>query len=124
MAEDEKQLSVVREMTPLLGSILMPAVVCAVQMELNYALVRHACSANRTLVLNLVTIVALALTTLAAVIAFVSWRRTGIEWPSEAADFATRVRFLSALGILSSATFFLVILAQGIATVVFHPCQS
>jgi hypothetical protein len=111
-------------MTPVVGSILLPAIVCAVQMELNFALVRHACSANRTLGLQLVTIVALALTTIAAVIAFMSWRRTGVEWPSEAADFATRVRFLSALGILSSATFFLVILAQGIATVVFHPCQS
>jgi hypothetical protein len=120
----EKHVSVVREMTPVVGSILLPAMVCAVQMELNYALVRHACSANRTLSLQLVTIVALALTMIAAVIAFVSWRRTGVEWPSEAADFATRVRFLSALGILSSATFFLVILAQGIATVVFHPCQS
>jgi hypothetical protein len=119
----EKHVSVVREMTPVVGSILLPAMVCAVQMELNYALVRHACSANRTLSLQLVTIVALALTMIAAVIAFVSWRRTGVEWPSEAADFATRVRFLAALGILSSATFFLVILAQGIATVVFQPCQ-
>jgi hypothetical protein len=45
------------------------------------------------------------------------------RWPTEASDLANRIRFISVLGVLSSAMSFLVILAQGIATVNFDPCQ-
>jgi uncharacterized membrane protein len=123
MEGEGKQNSALREMTPLLGGILMPAMVWGLQMQINYLLVRQACSAQRSLALYLVTIVALAITLVSAGIAWRSWRRSGAEWPSEMADAPTRTRFLAVLGILSSFTFFLVVLAQGIATVFFHPCQ-
>jgi hypothetical protein len=124
MAEDQGQASALREMIPLVGSILLPALIWGAQMEANYALVRRACSAQRSLSLHLVTVAALLLTAVSMGIAWNSWRRSGKRWPNELADSATRIRFLAVLGLLTSSTFFLVILAQGIATVFFYPCQS
>jgi hypothetical protein len=63
------------------------------------------------------------LTIATAMIAVSIWRRTGAVWPTEESDLANRIRFISVLGILSSGMSFLVILAQGIATVNFDPCQ-
>jgi hypothetical protein len=124
MTEDQSQTSVFREMIPLVGSILLPALVWALEMEVNYALVRRACSAQRSLTLHLVTVAALLLTAVSIGIAWKSWRRAGKRWPNELADMPTRIGFLSILGLLVSSIFFLVILAQGIATVFFYPCQS
>lgn len=102
--------------------IVGPAIVAAEQ-QINFILVRQACSAQRNLALYVVTIVAMVLTIAAAMVAGSLWRRAGAAWPTEESDLANRIRFISMLGILSSAMSFLVILAQGIATVVFNPCQ-
>lgn len=103
--------------------IVLAPVIVAIQHETNYVLVRQVCSAQRTVALYLVTLVALVLTALTALVAFRIWRRAGVVWPSEAVDLATRIRFVAVLGILSSAMSLLVISAQGIATVLFDPCQ-
>jgi hypothetical protein len=58
-----------------------------------------------------------------AFIAFTIWRVEGSRWPTEEADLSTRIRFIAMLGILSSAMSFLLLLAQGIATMLFDPCQ-
>jgi hypothetical protein len=103
--------------------IVAPAFVCAAAMQINYVLVRQACSAQRNLMLYVVTIVALALTLGVALLAFATWRRAGAEWPGEGADIATSNRFIAVLGMLGSVIFFLVTFAQGIATVYYDPCQ-
>jgi hypothetical protein len=99
-----------------------PAIVAAEQ-QANFVLVRQACSMQRNVALYVVTIVAMLLTIATAMIAVSIWRRTGAVWPTEESDLANRIRFISVLGILSSGMSFLVILAQGIATVNFDPCQ-
>lgn len=124
MAEDQGQASTLKEMIPLVGSILLPALIWAIQMEVNYTLVRRACSAQRSLTLQLITVAALLLTAVSLGIAWNSWRRSGKGWPNEFADTGTRIRFLAVVGLLTSSTFFVVILAQGVATVFFYPCQS
>ena len=98
-------------------------VIVAAEQQANFVLVRQACSMQRNVTLYLVTIVALLLTIGTAIIGVSIWRRTGAAWPTEASDLANRIRFISVVGILSSAMSFLVILAQGIATVTFNPCQ-
>lgn len=103
--------------------IVLPAFFCAAAMEVNYTLVRQACSAQRNTMLYVVTIVALALTFAVGLIAYLNWRSAGAEWPGETADITTRTRFLSIVSALSSGIFFLVTFAQGIATVFFDPCQ-
>ena len=99
-----------------------PAIVAAEQ-QINFVLVRQACSAQRNVVLYVVVLVAILFTIATAMIGVSIWRRTGDEWPTEASDLANRIRFISVLGILSAAMSFLVIVAQGIATVQFDPCQ-
>jgi NhaP-type Na+/H+ or K+/H+ antiporter len=123
MVQDEKHFDSMTEILVLWAGVLLPPIVWAIQMEINYALVRRACSTERNLALYAVTIMALALTLVSTLISWSTWRKSGMGWPSEAADARTRKSFLSVLGLLSSAMFFLVILAQGIATVFFHPCQ-
>ena len=102
--------------------VAAPAIVAA-EMQANFVLVRQACSMQRNVALYAVIVVAMVLTIAAAMIAVSIWRRAGGEWPTEASDVATRIRFISVLGILSSAMSFVVIFAQGIATVHFDPCQ-
>ena len=102
--------------------IVGPALVAAEQ-QANFVLVRQACSMQRNVALYAVVIVAMLLTIVTAMIGVSIWRRTGTDWPTEAGDLANRIRFISVLGVLSSAMSFLVIVAQGIATVHFDPCQ-
>jgi hypothetical protein len=103
--------------------VVLPASITAGAMQINYVLVRQACSAQRNVALYVVSIVALALLAAVALVAFLNWRSAGAEWPGETADVATRTRFISMLGALESVIFFLVTLAQGLATIFFNPCQ-
>ena len=102
--------------------IAAPAIV-AIEMQTNFVLARHACSAQRNVSLYVVVAVALVLTIATTLIGVSYWKRAGAVWPSEETDLPNRIRFIAVLGILSSAMSFLVILAQGIATVHFDPCQ-
>jgi vacuolar-type H+-ATPase subunit I/STV1 len=103
--------------------IVVAPVIVAAEMQTNFVLVRQACSVQRNIALYVVIVVSLVLTALTAFVAFTVWRRAGALWPTEAADLATRIRFVAVLGILSSVISFLVIVAQGIATIHFDPCQ-
>jgi ribose/xylose/arabinose/galactoside ABC-type transport system permease subunit len=103
--------------------IVAAPVIVAIQMQINFVLVSLACTAHRRVALYVVTAVALLLTIATGWIAVSVWRRVGTEWPAERDDLADRVRFISVLGMLSSGMSFLVILAQGIATIQFDPCQ-
>lgn len=103
--------------------MVVAPIIVAMEQQTNYVLVRQACSVQRNVALYVVTLVSLALTALTAFVALRVWRRAGLTWPSEASDVATSVGFVSVLGILSSVISFLVIIAQGIATIHFDPCQ-
>jgi hypothetical protein len=103
--------------------VVAAPVIVAAEMQANFVLVRQACSMQRNVALYAVIVVAMVLTIATAMIAISIWKRAGAVWPTEASDVATRIRFIAMLGILSSAMSFLVILAQGIATVHFDPCQ-
>jgi vacuolar-type H+-ATPase subunit I/STV1 len=118
--DQEQQATTPRALWTLI--VAGPAIV-AIQMQANFILVRQACSAQRNVALYAVIILAMLLTIATVLVAISLWKRAGTVWPTEAIDLANRIRFITALGILSSAMSFLVILAQGIATVVFDPCQ-
>ena len=102
--------------------VAAPAIL-AIEMQTNYVLVRLACSAQRNIALYAVTIVAIVLTVATALIALAVWRVEGTSWPTEEPDLSSRIRFIAVLGMLSSGMSLLVIIAQGIATVLFNPCQ-
>ncbi|HYV12585.1 MAG TPA: hypothetical protein VE980_16920 [Pyrinomonadaceae bacterium] len=103
--------------------VVVGPLLVAVEQQANFVLVRQACSMQRNVALYAVVIAAIVLTIVTAMIGVSIWRRAGTDWPTEAGDLANRIRFISVLGILSSAMSFLVIVAQGIATINFDPCQ-
>lgn len=103
--------------------IILPPAIGAAAMQADFVLVRQACAAQRNVALYGVTIAGLALMIASAFIAFTIWRVEGSHWPTEKADRSTRIRFIAMLGMLSSAMSFLLLFAQGIATMLFDPCQ-
>ena len=103
--------------------VLLPPIICAIQMEANYVLVGQACAAQRNVALYIVTSVALVVTIFSGIVSAVTWKLFGTVWPTDAVDTPTRVRFISVMGLMSSAIALLLILAQAIATLSFDPCQ-
>lgn len=103
--------------------IVVGPIITAIQHELNYILVGHACSAQRNLALYGVTLLAMVLTIALIIVGYGIWKRTRATWPGEEEDLETRVTFIAILGMLSSATSLHIIIAQFIATIVFDPCQ-
>ena len=103
--------------------VLLPLIIGAIQMEANYVLVRQACAAQRNFALYIVCAVAMILTIFSGIFSGLTWKRFGSVWPTDAVDTPTRLRFISVLGLMSSAIAVLLILAQAIATFRFDPCQ-
>jgi hypothetical protein len=103
--------------------VVVPALICAAHQEANFVLVRQACWLQRNTILYVVALVSLGLIALMGLVSYLTWRSLGSQWPGESADIATRTRFIAMLGMLGSGLFFLVTLAQGIATVYLNPCQ-
>ncbi len=97
--------------------------ITAIEMQIDFVLVRQACSMQRNVALYVVIVAALVLTIATALISLALWRVEGTSWSTEAVDLSSRIRFIALLGLLSSTMSFLVIVAQGIATVHFDPCQ-
>lgn len=104
-------------------SILWPPVAWAIQMQLNYLLVRRACSVGSKFALYGVTILALATVVFAAALAFTDWKFLAARSEVQAPMVLMRSRFMAGLGLLIGAMFFVVIFAQGLASIIFHPCQ-
>lgn len=110
--------------TSLWPLVLVPPIAWAVQMETNYALVPFECYGGSRLPLYAVMAVAFALVFINAMVAAKFWSQLGKKWPDDGASPASRDRFLSVLGLLVSGMFTLVLIAQTIAIIVFHPCAS
>jgi hypothetical protein len=95
------------------------------QLQIGLILIPWVCAHDgKALSLHLVTAAALLLATVGGFISWRNWRRVGKEWPGDESSTTTRSRFMAIAGLLTSAMFFLVILIQGIASFILHPCQS
>ena len=93
-------------------------------LQLGYMLVDWACRENGVLVLDLITIGAIALALIGALVGWRIWVRLGREWPkgSRGGPIA-RSRFMSMSGVLLGLMFALVAMAQGYPALVLNPCQ-
>ena len=107
----------------LFTGVLISPVTWAIQMQLNYTLVRRGCIDSSSLALSLVSVVSLVITVIGAAISWHNLQQSKQELPTEAGGLRNRSQFMAILGLMMNGLFFLVILAQGIATRVFHPCQ-
>jgi hypothetical protein len=91
-------------------------------LNLNYSLVRLACAKGSLVSLHLVSALTLALAVSGGVVAWREWRRVGGGWPGEGGDPRARSRFMAVIGLMSSALFSVVILAQWVAQLILNPC--
>ena len=123
MSDEEQKRHHSAGLAALWIGVLLPLLVTAAEMEANFVLVRQACAAQRNLALYCVVIGAVVIVILSGLASALIWRHRGSTWPSESADLVTRARFISVLGMMSSGISFALIVAHGIATVRFDPCQ-
>ena len=93
------------------------------QQQLNYAVATWVCSFAGQLTLHLGSLAFLLLALGGGLISWRYWQQAGGQWPDEAGGVVSRHRFLSALGILMSSLFSLIVIAQWLPTLFYHPCQ-
>ncbi|HBB87649.1 MAG TPA: hypothetical protein DC047_08555 [Blastocatellia bacterium] len=102
---------------------LLPPIIWAAQMELNYWAVRGACVRGSNLRLFFVTLVAVLVIAFSGLCAWIGARRSGAGERVAWGALVSNSRFMLALGLMSGVIFFIAVLAQGIAAVILHPCQ-
>lgn len=119
----EKGFSKSGGLLSLWAGVLVGPVVWLLQFQANYTLVTVTCNHGGKWALHAVSVVALLLTAGAGALARSNWREAGESTENEAWGVLPRSRFMSVLGMLVSAMFFVVIFAQWIASWVFGPCQ-
>ena len=90
----------------------------------DYALVRIACTEGTMLPLHLVSVLTLALVVVGGGVGWREWQRLGRELPGEGGGVISRSRFMVVLGLLASAFFALVIVAQWISKLFLNPCMG
>ena len=119
----EKEFSRSGGLFALWAGVLVGPAVWLVQFQTNYTLVSLTCNHGGKWALHAVSVVALLLTAGAGFLAWDNWRDVGGGVKSKGRGVVPRSRFMSVLGLLVSGMFFLVILAQWVASWVFGPCQ-
>ncbi len=112
-----------RGVLALWTGILAGPIVTLLHQEVSFILVPFACAWGWQLVMHAVTLVALALIAGAGWLSWRKWKEAGPRWPGDGNDSVSRGRFMAAGGVLLSGLFFLLVLAQGIATVVLNACD-
>jgi hypothetical protein len=112
-----------RHIRHLWVGLLLAPIAFLINLEVAYALVPTACSSRNELPVHLTHVACLLLTLYGLLTAWRSWQLTGAIWPGEAGDPLARSRFMAGTGMLVSAMFLLVIMAQWIPTLVLDPCQ-
>lgn len=104
------------------GVLAAPLAWGAQQLAL-YTMVPWACQTGHRVALILVSVAALVVSTCGALVARRNWGRVGRGEPNDEGGARGRSRFLAVAGLVSSAFFFLVVFAQGLATFIVHPCM-
>jgi hypothetical protein len=124
-AETKREFARTGGLFALWAALLAGPVVWLLQFQTNFALVPLLCrSGAHNLALHAVFVVALLLVAAAGFLAWRNFSAAGATVEGEdGAGVIPRSRFMSLLGLLATAMFFLVIVAQWIASWVFGPCQ-
>ena len=103
--------------------ILAGPVVWLISFQANYALVPWACIFGGKLALYLVSVAAIAACAASGLLAWREWNALGREIPGEGADPLSRGRIMAISGVVLSASFLLVVIAQAIPELVLGACQ-
>jgi hypothetical protein len=103
--------------------LLVPPAAFLLNLEVAYALVPTACSSRNQLIVHVVHLVCLALAVIGGFSAWRVWISGGKTWPGDEGGAHGRSRFMAGMGLLTSALFVLVIVAQWIPSFLMDPCQ-
>jgi hypothetical protein len=124
-AETKREFARTGGLFALWAGLLAGPVVWLLQFQTNYTLVPLLCrSGARNLALHAVFVVALLLVAAAGLLAWRNFRAAGATTRDEdEAGVIPRTRFMSLLGLCVTGVFFVVIVAQWVASWVFGPCQ-
>jgi hypothetical protein len=112
-----------RRIAALWAGLLLAPLAFLLSLEVSYAAVTRACFDTGRGLIHLVQLGCLALAVVGGLVAWRTWRAEGSAWPGQEGGAPGRTRFMAGLGLLTSALFVLVILAQGIPGFVLSPCQ-
>ena len=122
VSESEQQLPDRQSFLLWVGLLGAPAV-WGVQFQAGYALVPKACANQSRLLLHLLSLLFLALAAGGVWLAYREWHRLRPTSPSGTDE--ERIawpRFLALLGMMTSALFVLLIIAQGLPSFFIDPC--
>ncbi len=103
--------------------VLAGPIVWLLSFEANFALAPWACTFDAKLALYIVSVIALVLAAASGLLSWRQWKELGQEWPGEGGGAVPRGRIMAIGGVLLSAMFFLVILAQSIPEIILGACQ-
>lgn len=120
--KEEKELEKPESELLLWTGFLLPPLSWSVALELLYLLTDYGCATTNFLPNHIVSAVALMLSLLGGLIAWTNWQKSGAVWPSDASGPVPRSRFMATLGLLTSALFSALIIAQWLPTILGVPC--
>jgi hypothetical protein len=119
-----ERLRAPRGIALLWAAVLAGPLAWLLALNLQYALVRVACTGGTTLPLHLVTVVALAVAAGGLLVGWAEWRRMGETPDPEAGGVGPRSRFMCVVGMMTGAIFALAIVAQWLGTLFLNPCMA
>lgn len=104
--------------------LLLPPITWAAQLQTVYLTSERGCMVMDFTWNHIVSIAAAAIAAVAFLVAFSEWKAAGRGTGDEAADPATRRRFMAILGMLMGALFTALILATWLPTLIGVPCSK
>jgi hypothetical protein len=119
----ENEKSEKRRDLALWTGILAGPVIWLFQFEAKFALAPWACVTQAKLALYAVAIAALLLTAAAGILSWRQWTALGREWPGPGGGSIPRSRIMAITGVVFSAGFFIVTLAQIIPEAMLGACE-
>lgn len=103
--------------------ILIGPIAWLVSFEINFALAPWACVSQQKAALYVVSLVALIISAGGGILAWREWKQLGSEWPGQGGGAIPRSRIMALSGMVLSAMFCLVIIAQAIPELILGACE-
>jgi hypothetical protein len=108
---------------PLWAGILAGPMAWALDLTLSYGLVKWVCHSQSASTLTLITVVSLIVAAGGAVISAIAFSKTATDGPTDGGRPRQRARFMSILGLTTSALFGLQIVAGAIPHWMLDACS-
>ena len=121
--ECSKQHDDRRELVKLLTAALIGPLAWAVNLQVNYSLVRRACESGHATLLTLMSLVALVAVAGGFVASWRAWVRLRVEADPRGHRVVDRNLFLAVAGLSLNALFVLLILTAGSLHGLVSPCE-